>query len=82
MLSEILALVILFLIVILVIKFIFEHGSTILKIIMHLLAGWILLILVDILPGIDVPINLLTIIIAGFGGVLGTFILVLLSILI
>jgi inhibitor of the pro-sigma K processing machinery len=60
---------------------ILEYGGTILKIAMHLAFGWITLALVNVLPGINVPINIITMAISGFGGVLGTFLLVLISIL-
>ncbi|WP_455645724.1 pro-sigmaK processing inhibitor BofA family protein [Methanosphaera sp.] len=80
-LSGILTLIVLLLIAILIIKFIISYGGLILKIGVHLLAGWILLGFVNIVPGIDIPINLLTIIISGFGGVFGTFVLVLLSLI-
>ncbi len=80
--EELIVLFALLLIVLLAFKLILDYGGTILKIAMHLAFGWITLALVNVIPGIDVPINLLTIAVSGFGGVLGTFILVLLSILI
>ncbi|MBO7719839.1 MAG: pro-sigmaK processing inhibitor BofA family protein [Methanosphaera sp.] len=82
MFEELIVLFALLLIVLLAFKLILDYGGTILKIAMHLAFGWITLALVNVIPGIDVPINLLTIAVSGFGGVLGTFILVLLSILI
>lgn len=76
MLEQLLLLVVLIIIAILVIKFLSEYGSVIVKIILHLAFGWILLGIVNILPGVYIPINLLNIIISGFGGVLGTLLLV------
>ena len=55
--------------------------SVAVKIITHLLVGWISLVIVNIIPGINVPINIITMIISGFGGVWGTILLVILSIL-
>lgn len=81
MIHEILILFVLLLIMLLAIKIILSYGGILLKIAVHLAFGWITLVIVNILPGIDVPINLVTLAISGFGGTLGTFILVLLSIL-
>ena len=74
---EIILLIILAAIAVIVIRIILELGSTLFKIALHLIAGWVLLAVVNILPGINVPVNLLTVAISGFGGVIGTFILVL-----
>lgn len=76
MIIEILLLIILIIIASLIFKFILDIGSTIVKIAVHFIAGWILLTVVNILPGIHVPINLITMAISGFGGVIGTVILV------
>lgn len=80
-LGEIIVLFVLLLLVLLAFKLILEYGGIIIKIVIHLAFGWLTLALVNILPGIDVPINLITVAVSGFGGVLGTFILVLISIL-
>lgn len=58
-----------------VIKLIFRLSSTILKVVLHFLTGWIMLSVVNLLPGIYIPINLITLIISGFGGVAGTILL-------
>ncbi|MDO5824845.1 MAG: sigmaK-factor processing regulatory BofA [Methanosphaera sp. rholeuAM130] len=81
LLGEIVVLLVLLLLCILAFKLIIEYGGTILKIAMHLAFGWITLLIVNVIPGIEVPINLITMAVSGFGGVLGTFILVLLSII-
>ncbi|RAP50348.1 MAG: sigmaK-factor processing regulatory BofA [Methanosphaera sp. SHI613] len=81
LIEELVVLFVLLIIVILAFKLILEYGGTILKIAMHLAFGWITLALVNVLPGINVPINIITMAISGFGGVLGTFLLVLISIL-
>lgn len=80
-LSEIIALIILILIAAVVIKIIISYGGLALKIALHLITGWITLAIVNIIPGIDIPINLLTVIISGFGGILGTILLVILNII-
>ncbi len=77
MISEVIMMIILILIGAGVLYVIFNLGSTLLKIAVHFITGWILLTVVNILPGINVPINLLTLIISGFGGVVGTILLAL-----
>lgn len=81
MLIELITLLILILIAIIGLKLLIENGDTILKIITHLAMGWITLVIVNIIPCIHIPINLITILISGFGGILGTILLVLLSII-
>lgn len=81
MLTGIITLCVLLVVTIIVIKLLFEYGGVILKIIFHLIIGWISLAIVNIIPGINVPINILTMIISGFGGILGTILLVLLSLI-
>ncbi|MGC9517833.1 MAG: pro-sigmaK processing inhibitor BofA family protein [Methanomicrobiales archaeon] len=51
------------------------------KIVLHMIIGWILLFLVNLLPFINIPINILTILIAGFGGVIGVILLVILQLI-
>lgn len=78
LISEIIFCIILLAVCIGAIKLILSVGSTIAKVILHIIAGWVLLSIVNILPGINVPINLITVLISGFGGVMGTFLLVIL----
>ncbi len=40
-----------------------------------------MLVIVNYIPGIYVPIDLITILVSGFGGIIGTIVLVLLSFL-
>ena len=80
-LSEILALIILILVAAVIFKIIINYGGLVLKIALHLLSGWITLIIVNIIPGIDIPINILTLVISGFGGITGTILLVILNII-
>ena len=50
-----------------------------LKIILHMIVGWILLFFVNLLPFVNIPINILTILIAGFGGVIGVILLLIIQ---
>ncbi|MDO5851985.1 MAG: pro-sigmaK processing inhibitor BofA family protein [Methanobacteriaceae archaeon] len=60
-------------------KFISVVGRPLIKIILHLVLGWITLAIVNLIPGINIPINLLTLIISGFGGIFGTILLLIIS---
>jgi inhibitor of the pro-sigma K processing machinery len=77
MITEIIFLIILIAIGAVDFKFILSISGTVAKIAVHFLAGWILLTIANFLPGINVPINLITLIISGFGGVTGTILLAL-----
>ncbi|WP_304123790.1 pro-sigmaK processing inhibitor BofA family protein [Methanosphaera cuniculi] len=81
MFYEILQFLIAFLVIIVALKIIFRYGGIILKILGYLVAGWILLFIANIIPGIFIPINLLTVVISGFGGVPGVLLLILLSLI-
>ncbi|HEX3014747.1 MAG TPA: pro-sigmaK processing inhibitor BofA family protein [Methanobacterium sp.] len=59
----------------------FKIAGILLKILVHVILGWIALFLVDLLPFVHIPINILTVIIAGFGGIWGVLILILAQIL-
>lgn len=82
MFYEILQFLIALLVIIVALKIIFKYGGTILKILGYLLAGWILLFIANLIPGIFIPINLLTVVISGFGGVPGVLLLILLSLIV
>ena len=43
--------------------------------------GLILLFLVDLIPFVHIPINLLTVLVAGFGGFIGVVFLIILSLI-
>lgn len=81
MITEIIIMIVLIIVAGIIINFILDIGSTLLKIAVHFIAGWILLTVVNFLPGIDVPINIITLAISGFGGVAGTVLLVFLSLI-
>ena len=59
----------------------FKAAGIIIKILLHMLFGVVMLFLVNILPFIDVPINILTVLVAGFGGFIGVILLVLLNLI-
>ncbi len=80
-LTNIITIIILILIAFVIFKIIKDYGGIFLKIALHLLAGWITLAIVNIIPGIYIPINLITMIVSGFGGVLGTLLLVIINII-
>lgn len=81
MIIELMMLIVLCIIGLVAFKFIMEISSTILKIALHIIAGWILLTLVNFVPGVDIPINIITMLISGFGGVFGTILLAILYII-
>jgi inhibitor of the pro-sigma K processing machinery len=59
----------------------FKAAGIIIKILLHMLFGVIMLFIVNILPFVDVPINILTVLVAGFGGFIGVILLVILNLI-
>ena len=59
----------------------FKAAGIIIKILLHMLFGVVMLFIVNILPFVDVPINILTVLVAGFGGFIGVILLVLLNLI-
>ncbi|OEC85032.1 MULTISPECIES: pro-sigmaK processing inhibitor BofA family protein [Methanobacterium] len=59
----------------------FKIAGLLLKILVHVILGWIVLFLVNILPFVHIPINILTVLIAGFGGIWGVLLLIIAQIL-
>ena len=59
----------------------FKAAGIIIKILLHMIFGIVLLFLVDLIPFIHIPINVLTVLVAGFGGFIGVFFLIILSLL-
>jgi inhibitor of the pro-sigma K processing machinery len=57
----------------------FKAAGVIVKIILHMGFGLILLFIVDLIPFVHVPINVLTVLVAGFGGFIGVVLLVILG---
>ncbi len=58
-----------------------KFGGLILRIILHVILGWIFLVLVNLLPFIHIPINIWTVLIAGLGGVFGVILLIIAQLL-
>ena len=52
-------------------------GKVALSILLHMVLGWILLFIWNILPFFKIPFNILTILVAGFGGIIGVGALIL-----
>ncbi len=73
--------VLLALIIALGIIILLKAGGIIIKILLHMAFGFVMLFIVDLIPFIHVPINLLTILVAGFGGFIGVALLVILGFL-
>jgi inhibitor of the pro-sigma K processing machinery len=59
----------------------FKAAGIIIKILLHMVFGIVLLFLVDLIPFIHIPINVLTVLVAGFGGFIGVIFLIILSLL-
>jgi len=57
----------------------FKAAGIIVKILLHMGFGLILLFVVDLIPFVHVPINVLTVLVAGFGGFIGVVLLVILG---
>jgi SigmaK-factor processing regulatory protein BofA. len=57
----------------------FKAAGIIIKIILHMVFGLVLLFIVDLIPFVHVPINVLTVLVAGFGGFIGVVLLVILG---
>lgn len=52
-------------------------GKVALSILLHMLVGWIFLFIWNILPFFKIPINILSVLVAGFGGIIGVGVLIL-----
>ncbi len=57
----------------------FKAAGIIVKILLHMGFGLILLFIVDLIPFVHVPINVLTVLVAGFGGFIGVVLLIILG---
>jgi inhibitor of the pro-sigma K processing machinery len=58
------------------IKMLLKLGKASLSIVFNMVLGFIFLFIVNLFPLVKIPINLLTVLVAGFGGILGVGILV------
>lgn len=52
-------------------------GKIALSILVHMVLGWVLLFIWNILPFFKIPVNILTMLVAGFGGIAGVAVLIL-----
>ena len=52
-------------------------GKIALSILVHMVLGWVLLFIWNVLPFFKIPINILTLLVAGFGGIVGVGVLIL-----
>jgi len=59
----------------------FKAAGIIIKIVLHMAFGLLLLFIVDLIPFINIHINILTVLIAGFGGFIGVVFLIILGVL-
>jgi inhibitor of the pro-sigma K processing machinery len=59
----------------------FKAAGLIIKILLHMIFGLVLLFIVDLVPFVHIPINILTVLVAGFGGFIGVIILIILGLL-
>jgi inhibitor of the pro-sigma K processing machinery len=57
----------------------FKAAGIIIKVLLHVLFGLILLVIVDLVPFVHIPINILTVLVAGFGGFIGVVFLIILA---
>lgn len=68
---DLIGIAILIIFIIIGIVILVKIGGLLLRILLHAILGWILLFLVNLFPYVNIPINILTILVAGFGGVFG-----------
>ncbi|ADZ08507.1 sigmaK-factor processing regulatory BofA [Methanobacterium lacus] len=59
----------------------FKAAGIIIKILLHMIFGVVMLFIVNLLPFIDIPLNILTVLVAGFGGFIGVILLVILNLI-
>lgn len=52
-------------------------GKVALSILLHMVLGWLLLFIWNLLPFFKIPLNILTVLVAGFGGIIGVGVLIL-----
>ena len=69
--------IIILILAVLGIGILFKLAGLLLRILFHVILGWIALFLVNLLPFVHIPINILTVLVAGFGGIWGVLLLIL-----
>lgn len=75
MVLDLIGLAVMVVIAVIGILILIKIGGLLLKILIHVIFGWIILVLVNLIPWINIPINILTVLIAGVGGVFGVILL-------
>ncbi|MDZ4171373.1 MAG: pro-sigmaK processing inhibitor BofA family protein [Methanobacteriaceae archaeon] len=58
------------------IKMLLKIGRGSLKIMFNMVLGFIFLFIVNLLPFVEIPVNILTVLVAGFGGIVGVGVLI------
>lgn len=81
MVLDLIGLAVIVIIAIIGIFILIKIGGLLLKLLIHAIFGWIILVLVNLIPTIHIPINILTILVAGIGGVFGVILLLILQFL-
>jgi inhibitor of the pro-sigma K processing machinery len=75
MVLDIIGLAVIVILAIIGIFILIKIGGLLLKILVHAIFGWIILVLVNLIPSVNIPINILTVLVAGIGGVFGVILL-------
>ena len=65
--------------VILIVYFVLNTGKKLILFLINSFIGLVLLVLVNLIPGISIQVNTWSILVAGIGGIVGVIILILLS---
>ncbi len=78
---EVLGIALLILFIIIGVVILVKLSGVIIRVLLHVILGWILLFLVNLFPYVNIPINILTVLVAGFGGVFGVIIMLIAQIL-
>lgn len=81
MVLDLIGLAVIVIIAIIGIFILIKIGGLLLKLLIHAIFGWIILVLVNLIPTVHIPINILTILVAGIGGVFGVILLLILQFL-
>jgi len=78
---ELLGIALLVIFIIIGVVILVKLGGVILRVLLHVILGWILLFLVNLFPYVNIPINILTVLVAGFGGVFGVILMLIAQLL-
>lgn len=78
---ELLGIALLIIFIIVGIVILVKLSGVIIRVVLHVILGWILLFLANLFPLVNIPINILTVLVAGFGGVFGVIIMLIAQLL-